>query len=718
MKITKFQNAYGIKSLKLNLENSDLNKSSVIYAPNGVFKSSFSKAIYELSRGNGTKVKDRLSEKLFECVISVNDKQYTQNDKLENVLVYSREIEINNLDGNMEYVSQLTLSVDKRTELIKIKKEVSDLVKKIRDLYKTANLTEKKVADILNINSSLEELKIEELRELLNAIDIQVPVDGADDLDFKDLATKAYDVINSDFEEKAKKYINAIEKQLDSEVFDINFSPSDGEGFLKSVLSTNFLSNRRKIVINGNEFADKDKLEKFMREKISEITEKNPEIFAAKEELKKAIGSSESGKKLIEIIEQGNMKEIGILSHGKKAIVFTALKNKLNFDLSEELSNLNNIVLSVSQLEKEAENYETRFEDAIRIHEDRFKPPFIVLIKDKHDAVLGLKTPEITFRPNRNFFAERDYKGTSEILSSGERTALNIINFIVEYETTDKENTTVILDDIVETFDYRNRIAFIQYIDEMDRSNSIVILLTHNYEFYRTVMLQTKLNGLAAHNDKNGVTNIVTDSKLNLKVEQLFKVDTMPQYIFCLPFARGIYQYLDNKEKSEFFLNLFHIKENTKSIEIGKISDELLDLGLLVRFNIDEYKNKKYFDVLVDLSNSIIKDGITYYDIRQKLIISIACRLLAEDIMIQGDYSRIQNISDKQTRTLRNNLAAMLSDSIKRLVDKVLLCTSEFIHMNSFMYEPLVDIDPKDLGDLYKELLIKHDEIFGTVKRQ
>ena len=95
-------------------------------------------------------------------------------------------------------------------------------------------------------------------------------------------------------------------------------------------------------------------------------------------------------------------------------------------------------------------------------------------------------------------------------------------------------------------------------------------------------------------------------------------------------------------------------------------------------------------------------------DIKFKICISIGIRLLAEKFMISKivDANFHTNILKKVTGqivvkyrtefpTETNNLA---------ILDRVNLMTAENIHVNSFMYEPLMDLTDDHLKTLYNDV--------------
>ena len=71
------------------------------------------------------------------------------------------------------------------------------------------------------------------------------------------------------------------------------------------------------------------------------------------------------------------------------------------------------------------------------------------------------------------------------------------------------KNTLWIIDDIADSFDYKNKYAIIQYLDEIsDYPSFNVIILTHNFDFLRTIAKRGIVrhnNCLFAHNDEAAI---------------------------------------------------------------------------------------------------------------------------------------------------------------------------------------------------------------------
>ena len=62
------------------------------------------------------------------------------------------------------------------------------------------------------------------------------------------------------------------------------------------------------------------------------------------------------------------------------------------------------------------------------------------------------------------------------------------------------------------------------------------------------------------------------------------------------------------------------------------------------------------------------------------------------------------NNSGNQTRELYNGIKQFAEKDIVKILDEVNIMTPENIHLNSFMYEPLLDMDIIELHKLYQNI--------------
>lgn len=383
------------------------------------------------------------------------------------------------------------------------------------------------------------------------------------------------------------------------------------------------------------------------------------------------------------------------LSLGKKDLIKAALKNS-GVQSKYWIEILKNTKKEITKVLNKVKNQKNYFEDAIEIYKKRFHPIFDIELVNRQESMLGLEMPYIVFKHKSNLNYELDEDKLYDILSSGEKTTLNIIKFIVEYISSKENNPIIILDDIVETFDYSNRYAFIEYINDMVKDGVTIIILTHNFEFYRT--LSSRVNGLrklVASVDKKGVVCIQKNRNISRNIENILDINNAEALYFAIPYLREAKTIL--QEDTSLLTSCLHYKANTKSIKIKDI------LAFFPRKNLTIDGEKLYLDGLKELADKM--NEFDEYDLAKKTILSICCRVFLEEKIIDNNISIVEEINCNQFAYLKEMYKDELNENVVQLMDKIQLATPEFIHGNAFMYEPLVDIDGKYLKEIYEEVV-------------
>ena len=92
-----------------------------------------------------------------------------------------------------------------------------------------------------------------------------------------------------------------------------------------------------------------------------------------------------------------------------------------------------------------------------------------------------------------------------------------------------------------------------------------------------------------------------------------------------------------------------------------------------------------------------------------KVVLAIAIRIDAEQFMVNkiNDAAFVGAITSHQTQTLFARFKGMFSGETEalRILERVMLMTPENIHLNSFMYEPIIDMSDDYLKQLYRDVL-------------
>lgn len=181
----------------------------------------------------------------------------------------------------------------------------------------------------------------------------------------------------------------------------------------------------------------------------------------------------------------------------------------------------------------------------------------------------------------------------------------------------------------------------------------------------------------------------------------------MKIFISFVPFLRNIIEYIESENNPEYIklTSCLHIKNDTESItfqDIYDIANEYMPNKLK---NIS-FGNNKYYDELFNCVNMIMSENpVNEILLENKIILSIAIRLKVEKFIIDKT-AHISTINSNQTAKLTDLYKNQYPSNHEEIntIEKVNLMTPENIHINSFMYEPLIDMSIYHLIELYKEV--------------
>jgi hypothetical protein len=185
-------------------------------------------------------------------------------------------------------------------------------------------------------------------------------------------------------------------------------------------------------------------------------------------------------------------------------------------------------------------------------------------------------------------------------------------------------------------------------------------------------------------------------------VKELEKKQTI--FVASIPFARNLIEYIKGESDLNYSMltDLLHIKTNTKTISTSDLSDIYRTIWNDKNFN---FPNMTVYDLIIEESERIILDTSETVQLHNKIILSISIRLLAEEYMIKmiTNKKAISDIKTRQTTELMKLYKVEFPMNIEeiKLIEQVNLMSAENIHINAFMYEPILDLSDKHLKDIY-----------------
>ncbi len=371
----------------------------------------------------------------------------------------------------------------------------------------------------------------------------------------------------------------------------------------------------------------------------------------------------------------------------------------------------------IEEIIKQANKDQKEWESVIEIFNQRFLVPFKVKLQNQKDILLNKDAAQFRFifsDDNQDMNVQKE--DLQKHLSGGEKRALYILQILFEIEARKRSDKTQLLvfDDISDSFDYRNKHAIIEYLNDLQECEQFKLLvMTHNFDFYRT--LASRLNIPRKQIKmirKNDAREIIFENGGYLKsVIKCIRDSKEDKDFFALiPFVRNLIEYTSfQTDKNNNYIKLtscLHMKKDTKDIQIqdiSKIFDSVFGAERKKK-KIEEDNSKLYFETIYNIAEKIYNDkDRNRIELQNKIIFSIVIRLKSEEWMLNKLNQEFES-TNNQTRELYDATKKELSDDEKRIIQKVLMITPENIHINSFMFEPILDISLDHLYTCFEEV--------------
>ncbi|RZJ42006.1 MAG: hypothetical protein EOO19_14095 [Chryseobacterium sp.] len=202
---------------------------------------------------------------------------------------------------------------------------------------------------------------------------------------------------------------------------------------------------------------------------------------------------------------------------------------------------------------------------------NRFTVPFKIKIENQEDVILKNDPASLIFT-YEDGLSVKDLGGAeiNKSLSTGEQRVFYLLNIIFQIETRKKiaSDQLFVIDDIADSFDYKNKYAIIEYLKDIaDDPKFKMIILTHNFDFYKTI--KKRLEGV--NNWEGNFKAVKSANEVNLVPGE--KQDVFPllrknfptcekSFISCIPFVRNLIEYTIGTKNTNYLTltSLLHVK--------------------------------------------------------------------------------------------------------------------------------------------------------------
>jgi len=264
------------------------------------------------------------------------------------------------------------------------------------------------------------------------------------------------------------------------------------------------------------------------------------------------------------------------------------------------------------------------------------------------------------------------------------------------------------------SFDYKNKYAIVEYLKDIaNEPNFYQIILTHNFDFFRTIGSRLGIDREhRLYTIKSNVEVCLVEEKYQDKPFKVWidKYSTDNNYLIALiPFVRNLTEYTNGDNNNPHYntlTELLHIKPNTPNITHKNLT---AIFNLIVPLIIANQDETKVIHTIYHCADVISQETIhSEVNLEKKIVLSIATRLKAEQFMIDkiNDDAKVNVLKGNQTIKLFEMYKSTFPSEQTNIESlyKVNLMTAENIHLNSFIYEPLLDMSDTHLKSLYLEI--------------
>ncbi|GAA7716341.1 hypothetical protein HpMMM92_07020 [Helicobacter pylori] len=701
------ENCYGIGKIKdISLNFSEAN-SYLLYAQNGVFKTSFAKSLTDLI--NNEMPKDNFYPKRESKIeIEFNGHGISK----ENVAVFhSYDEKFNSEDSVTTFMAKSELKQRYDNILSELEEKKKVLLKSLKSGFNY----EKEIETIKNKN--FYEILDNHLTEIENS---------EEHYSFKyhdifDKSEKVKDFVNKN-RDLIEQYFNIYKELLSlSKIFKHtevgDFGTNHANDLKKALENDRFFKANHSLMIAEEEIKNYNKLSEIFEEEKNKILN-NENLKNSFANVEKAINANKELKAFKDAISRDNTLLTELLNYDsfREKVLFSYLK--------QAIQNVRSLVElyrekkpEIEEIIKQANKDQKEWESVIEIFNQRFLVPFKVKLQNQKDILLNKDAAQFRFifsDDNQDMNVQKE--DLQKHLSTGEKRALYILQILFEIEARKRSNETQLLvfDDISDSFDYRNKYAIIEYLNDLQECKQFKLLvMTHNFDFYRT--LASRLNIPREQIKmirKNDAREIIFENGGYLKsvIKCIRDSEKDKDFFALIPFVRNLIEYTSfQADKNNNYIKLtscLHMKKDTKDIQIqdiSKIFDSVFGTERKKK-KIEEDNSKLYFETIYNIAEKIYNDkNHDHIELQNKIIFSIVIRLKSEEWMLNKLNQEFES-TNNQTRELYDAIKKELSDDEKRIIQKVLMITPENIHINSFMFEPILDISLDHLYTCFEEV--------------
>jgi hypothetical protein len=175
-----------------------------------------------------------------------------------------------------------------------------------------------------------------------------------------------------------------------------------------------------------------------------------------------------------------------------------------------------------------------------------------------------------------------------------------------------------------------------------------------------------------------------------------------------IPFVRNIAEFSGQQNIESELTKYLHVKPGSEDLTVSSLESLFKQIiTFKSQFSLPN-GDRKVFTLLFDRATLACALSEEKIDLETKIVLAMAIRLKAEIFMIANvnDPTFVSEIKKNQTYALLRKVEQIgsISPATLKCLKQVTLMTPENIHINSFMYEPILDMSNHHLKKLYEKV--------------
>lgn len=713
-------NCYGIKKLQHTFDFSQ-KSAYAIYAPNGVMKSSLAETFKNAADGENSK--DRIfPSRTSSRKIHDESGAEIEGERVLVVLPYDSEF------GPTEKTSTLLINAELRREYEQLHASVEEaqaaLIAALRKQAGTGARRDfaREVSSAITRSPDKFEDAVTRIRREIEREKDPIFADVKYDIIFNDTVEKALE--GRDLRGAVDDYIRVYNDLLSKSTYFRKgvFDYYNAGQIAKSLSDNGFFTAEHTVNLKGNggitEISTQKELEKIIADEKAKILS-DATLRKKFDDVAKQLDRNTALRDFCRYLQDNEplLAQLNNVEQFKEDVIKSYIKaNEVLYN--ELITKIDAVENRTREIEAEAQRQRGEWDQVITTFNDRFFVPFELKVVNRVAVALGdEKIPVLgfTYTDGREH-VDVEKPTLMQALSTGERKALYVLNVIFEVRRREQANqeTLVVVDDIADSFDYQNKYAILQFLKDISEDGLCkLIIMTHNFDFFRT--LQSRFVGfghcLMASKRDDGITLVPAEGIQNVFVHvwkpRFFTNARMK--IASIPFLRNLIEFTKGDADPNFLrlTSLLHWKGDTPSITVGEL--DAIYNALCAPSGASATPGKLVVDLVEEEADACLAETGTL-NLENKIVLAIASRLRAERYMLNkiNDPAFATAITGSQTGRLVGKFKSVFPNeaNARSILDRVALMTPENIHLNSFMYEPLVDMSDEHLKRLYSDVKV------------